>query len=372
MRLLFTHPFFWPYVHRGAEREVHDIGAALARRGHDVHLVTTQPHGVTRGSWCDGMRVRYVRTPVPGPLAGRGVSSTAAFAAVTALAAVASRADLVHCFHYADVCGVVAARRLRGHRRPVVLKLTGTVRAERIDRLPVESGLFRRAIASADAVWCNSAFAVDEMAEFGVPMEVVPAGLDLSVFAPCAARAERPTVLAASASEDPRKRFEDLVAAWPHVVAAVPDARLRIAGAASEELRRSTLERMPAAARGSVTFLGALAGTELAQEYSAAWASVTMAVYEALGLTTLESLACATPVAAARSGAAVELLTDPRAGWLFEPIDPQACAAVLVAALQQPPDAARALSCRAVVAPYSWDLIIPRILDGYRRVLEAT
>lgn len=368
MQLLFTHPFFWPYVHRGAEREIHDLGAALVQQGHAVHLVTTLPRGITRARSYDGIRVRYLRIPVPPPLARRGVSETAAFAAATALAAAVTRADLVHCFHYADACGVFAGRRPRRRRVPVVLKLTGTVRADRIDRRPLESRLFRRAVEGADAVWCNSQFAVAEMADFGVPMEVVPAGLDLAVFRSCAVRSERPTVLAASASEDPRKRFEDLLVAWPDVVAAVPEAHLRVAGAAGESVRRQALARLPTAVRDTVTFLGTLDGAALAREYSAAWVSVTPAVYEALGLTTLESLACGTPVAAARSGAAPELLDD-ASGWLFDPIDPASCAAALVTALAAPPDDARSRRCRAGAEPYSWDRIVPRVLNGYRSVL---
>ena len=36
MRIALTHAFCWPEVRRGAERFIPALGAALARRGHDV------------------------------------------------------------------------------------------------------------------------------------------------------------------------------------------------------------------------------------------------------------------------------------------------------------------------------------------------
>ena len=75
MDVLLTHPSYWPYVRRGAEREVHDLGARLADRGHRVRLLTSMPEGLTRRTVDDGIDVRYVRQPKV-----RGVTPEATFA----------------------------------------------------------------------------------------------------------------------------------------------------------------------------------------------------------------------------------------------------------------------------------------------------
>ena len=55
MRIALLHPTYWPEVRRGSERLAHDLGATLARRGHDVKLITTHPSPAAR-SHEDGSR----------------------------------------------------------------------------------------------------------------------------------------------------------------------------------------------------------------------------------------------------------------------------------------------------------------------------
>lgn len=364
MRVLVSHPFFWPHVARGAEREVHDVGTGLVRRGHDVRLVTGQPTGVTSLTTYGGMRVRYVRTPLPGPLARRGLQPEGAFGAVVAGASLVSRADVMLAFHYADAVGAKALR----PRRPLVLKLTGAVPRDRVQNVPVERRLLTRALAVADEVWINSVYARDVMADWGIPMTVLPAGLDDSVFLPCAPRAKRPTVLCASTPDEPRKRVVDLVDAWPAVLDLVPDAVLVLAGAAASG--PALLERLPTPARASVSFVGVLRGPELAAAYSSAHVVVTPSVHEALGLVTLEALACGTPVAGADSGATPELLDQPGTGVLFTPLDPASCAQAVLAALELAQDPLTAQRCRTSAQRYALDGVVDRVEQGLLSLLR--
>ena len=69
MRIALLQPSYWPEVERGTERIVHDIGAGLAARGHDVTLITSHPAATTR-SLEDGIEVIRTRRPIrPAPLA---------------------------------------------------------------------------------------------------------------------------------------------------------------------------------------------------------------------------------------------------------------------------------------------------------------
>jgi glycosyltransferase involved in cell wall biosynthesis len=83
-------------------------------------------------------------------------------------------------------------------------------------------------------------------------------------------------------------------------------------------------------------------------------------VYEALGLSTLEALASGIPVAGARSGATVELVT-PGAGHLYEPGDVDACAAALVATLALAEEPSTADTCRRAAEPYGWATIVDEV-----------
>lgn len=353
MDVVLTHPTYWPYVRRGAEREVHDLGTRLAAAGVGVRLVTSMPHGLARRIVDDGIDVRFLRLPrVP------AVGSEAAFAAVALPVLPLVRGDLVHAFHYADAWAA-----LRVRRRPVVLKLTGTVLPDRLERVRFDRRLFREAVERADAVWCNSAFARDEMAAFGRPMDIVPAGVDLERFTP-GGPPTAPVVLCTAAPDDPRKRLVDVLDAWPGVLDEVPDARLRIAGRVVPEL----LGRLPESARPSVELTGVLGDEALVEAYRSAAATVAPAMFEALGLATLESLACGTPVAGADSGATPELLPED-AGVTFAPGDPDACAKAIALALRLAEDPATSRRCRAAAEPFGWDRIVADVLGRYAALL---
>lgn len=346
---------------RGAEREIHDLGVRLVARGHEVALVTSQPHGIMNRSTIDGIRVRYFRVPHrPKAQPGYGFDETAMFAVPAFAASLVRRADVIHCWHYADAAAVVA----RG--RPTLLKITGSVTPDWMARSPRHDRLLRRALARTGEVSCNSEWVQAQMSGFGRSMSVIPAGVDRQLFQPAADRAVRPTVLSTSALDEPRKRLVDLVQAWPTIRAAIPDAELRIAANASQAARDHLLSHLSEADRSSVRFLGALGTDELAREYSAAWLVAMPAVLEALGLSTLESLACGTPVCGADSGQTPALLRSPETGGVFRPADPTDLARVLIARLSAGAPTDRE-ACRRATDRYDWERIVDDWEDAYRR-----
>lgn len=329
-------------MHRGAERELHELAGQLTQRGQDVRVLTGTPRGLTSTAVIEGARVRYVRSPrlrgwpEPGP----------GFAAVALAGSVLRRTDVVHCLHYADAAGAA-----RG-RAPVILKLTGTVLPERMSGL--DARLLRSALDRSAEVWANSAWAVDQMQDFDVPMRVVPAGLDTTRFAP-GPRSARPLVVCAATGNDPRKRVVDLLAAWPEVRRQLPNAELVVT---------ATSYDLPDGARS----IGPQSPQQLAGLYASAWVVAAPAVYEALGLVTLEALASGTPVAGADSGATSQLLADPRCGALAEPTNPESLADAIVRAARLSQDAETAEHCRAASLPFDWSHVAPQVIEGYERV----
>jgi glycosyltransferase involved in cell wall biosynthesis len=344
---------------------VHGVGTGLVARGHAVELLTGQPGGLTSRSAVDGLPVRYVRTPLPAVLARRGWTRETAFGAVAAVGSAMSGADAVVSYLYADAVGASLARHLPGRRgrRPLVLKLTGAVPLSWMQEhgRRHERALLRRALAAADEVWVNSQYVVEAMAGWGREMHVVPAGIDAGTFRPSADRDPQPLVLCTAAPEEPRKRLVDLLDAWRPVRDALPGARLVLAGAASAATQAALLERLAPQDRDSVRFVGLLQDGELVQAYSRAWVTVAPSVHEALGLVTLESLACGTPVAGADSGATPELLAAAGTGRLFQSGDPASLAEAVVgcATLAQQPGTREV--CRRSTFKYEWTSIVDEV-----------
>lgn len=348
IRIVLTHPYGWPHVRRGAERELHELAARLVGAGEHVRVLTGTPRGLMQRDVVEGAAVRYVRTPrLPSwPEPGPG------FAGIALAGSLVGRPDVVHCLHYADAAGAARAK------APVVLKLTGTVLPERVTGL--DARMLRSALQRSHEVWVNSAWAKEQMSEYGVPMRVVPAGVDTSVFQP-GTRASRPVVLCAAAADEPRKRVAHLLQAWPAVRDAVPDAELLLVG-------RGHPRDLPAGVRS----LGEVDPARMAELYARAWVVVAPALYEALGLVTLEALACGTPVAGAASGATTELLKDPQTGALADPASTDAMAHAIVTCLDLAQDPLTAQRCRSTASPYSWEAVVPQVLEGYRRVTGTT
>src|SRR3954471_12439899 len=100
MRLALVHPVYWPEVHRGSERIVHDLGTALARRGHEVTLLTSHP-GPTTESIEAGMLV--VRARRPPRLPGMGLYELFLETLPDVVRRLSiGRFDLAHAFHLAS------------------------------------------------------------------------------------------------------------------------------------------------------------------------------------------------------------------------------------------------------------------------------
>jgi glycosyltransferase involved in cell wall biosynthesis len=119
-----------------------------------------------------------------------------------------------------------------------------------------------------------------------------------------------------------------------------------------------------------VSFADVLPDDELVALLCRAHVAVAPAVFEALGLATLEALACGTPVAGARSGA-TEALLKGACGATFEPFDPDACAAAIVGLLQLPSDESAVAARRVAVAPYDLTTVASQIEQRYSALLSA-
>lgn len=338
-----------------------DIAVELSRRGHRTRVLTGAPAGApVRRRRVDGVPVTYLRVWAPPTVQRRGWRSEHVFGIEAVAPLSLARSDLVHALHYADAWAATRVRR----RRPVVLKLTGTVLPDRLARPSVDARMFLDAVRDADEVWCNSAYASEVMAGFGREMAVVPAGLDTEFFTRTGDRDPEPLVVCTAAAADPRKRVIDLMSAWPAVLSEVPSARLVLAGEVAPSLREELLRPVPPERWGTVQFAGSLDGPGLRELYGRAHATVAPARFEALGLATVESLSMGTPVAGARSGATPEVVS-PGTGVLFEPGDIDGCAAAIVGSMRLCDDPNTTRRCRDAALRYDIGAVVTDIERRY-------
>jgi glycosyltransferase involved in cell wall biosynthesis/predicted metal-dependent phosphoesterase TrpH len=142
-----------------------------------------------------------------------------------------------------------------------------------------------------------------------------------------------------------------------------PRLHLLLAGGGPEEdALRARLGR-------SATFLGWLAGDELAAAYASADVFLFCSVTDTFGQVILEAQASGLPVVAAAAGGPVELIVDGRSGMLC-PARVDALAGALVELAGSP--AARARLARgglAAVGGRTWEASLARLAAGWRRAL---
>lgn len=270
MRVLHVVPTYLPATRYGGPiRSVHGLCRALAARGHDVHVFTTNVDGpgvsaVPTGLpvSLEGVAVTYFPTGI-----GRRIYRSPAMA--TALIRAVPEFDVVHLHSVFLWPTTIAARTARRCGVPYVLAPRGMLVGDLIRRKSalVKSAwihLFERQnLEAAASVHVTSDIEADEIVRLGLPVrrfDVITNGIDKpdpgssDVGSDIAA----PVVLSLGRINW-KKGLDRLIAAFVHV----PAAQLVIAGNDEEDY---TLELKALAARlgieRRVSFVGAVHGPE--------------------------------------------------------------------------------------------------------------
>lgn len=183
-----------------------------------------------------------------------------------------------------------------------------------------------------------------------VPLGVDPLLLTTPIAAPPPGLAPGSYVLCLATLE-PKKGVDTLLAAWPTVAAARPEAQLVVAGQAGWRCA-ATLRRLGELAPRRVTWLGYVPRRAVPGLYDGAAVVVFPSRQEGFGLPVLEAMARGCPVV--HSDHPVLLATAGGLGRPFAVDHPGALAEALLAALAAPPDAAAADRRRAWAAAHPW------------------
>jgi glycosyltransferase involved in cell wall biosynthesis len=181
-----------------------------------------------------------------------------------------------------------------------------------------------------------------------------------------------PVILAVASFDEPRKGLRVLVRAFEILKRSVPEAVLRLSGSMSPEVRREVIKPLPAAVRADIQVLGIGTLVDLPQHYRRASLTVLPSMWEAYGMTVVESWASGTPVVVTDHAGLRELVDDPALGRLFDPqtdgqetLNAEGLAGAILAALPLAQDEQTRHRCRARAERYSWQTLGPEYEQLY-------
>ena len=323
------------------------LGAALARRGHEVvHFSAAWDHGrETR----DGVEIVKLRR-----LFGNDYRHEADFGRRLLPRLALSRFDAVHSMGRHDALASIRAARLHRGRRTLLTDLGMPLREYWDGVSAREARVFEKVATSIDVYSAMSRHAASFLEpNYGrKDAEVVPGGVDTGQFRPAESREEKPTILFSGAIDAPRKGVSVLLRALPIVAREEPDVQLWLSGPGDVE---PLLADAPAEARERTRALGLGEADRQQERYGRAWVTCLPSMWDSFGMALIESLACGTPLVTTTHAAPPELVTQGVTGEVCEPEDPESLAAALLRAFRLARDPATVDACRAEARRFDWD-----------------
>ena len=280
----------------GIERAAHTLADGLARRGHEVVVLSHDPRPAGAA---------YAVAPLP----WRAFVETWFGRRVT-MGYLGNLLALVP--DYREFDAVIAhgdSLLLPLAGKPVVRVMHGSALGEArsaasIGRRVLQLGVFAQELVTA--LVSRGVVGVSENTRRDNPFvrRVIPHGVDERCFsASGAGKTRTPSVLFVG-TLDGRKRGRFLLDLFQHTVrAAHPEATLDFVGP-------------PGPAQPGVTYHTGVTDDVLADLYRRAWVYASPSSYEGFGLPYLEAMACGTPVVASPNPGSCEVLDDGRCGVL--------------------------------------------------------
>jgi D-inositol-3-phosphate glycosyltransferase len=369
---------------------LNELTRKLAGQGHQVTVYTQKnlPGLPDQAELHHGVRVEHINAgPVPETAGEPGdadlLERVPAFSGPLRSHWESDRPDVVHALRWTSGLAALAAARDLGipvvqefsslgvtERRAAAVKADGASAA----RIRLEPAIGR----SATAVVATNSAEVADLASLGVQrssIRVVPWGVDTDLFTPegpVAKRNGRPRLLTA-ADLTQRQPLETLLRALTRV----PGAELLIVGGPAEaDLPRDDdyvkLAKFTATLgiADRVIFTGKVEYAAMPPLLRSADLVISTCQYEPSGITSLQAMACGTPVIAPPVGGHMDAVVDGTTGIIIPPGRPALLAQRIRQLLAHPMmiEAYGVAAVDRVRSRYSWDRIAGETLAVYGRV----
>ncbi|MEX2048898.1 MAG: glycosyltransferase family 4 protein [Gemmatimonadota bacterium] len=214
---------------------------------------------------------------------------------------------------------------------------------------------------------------------YGAPIKVIPNGIDVRAFSAGGNGRLRgeigigadETVVGAVGNVRPSKAYDVLLDAFARVRAAVPEARLVVAGQARGALHQQLLEqRARLGLDGAADFIGFR--SDVADVLGTFDVFVLSSSDEGFSLSTVQAMAAGLPVVATRCGGPELIVGDSGGALLVPPNDPGALAGAIIQVIRSPSLAAglRAAGRQRAFAAFSLERMLGDYDALYGRCLE--
>jgi glycosyltransferase involved in cell wall biosynthesis len=381
MRILHVVPSYYPAVRYGGPiRSVHGLARALAARGHDVHVYTTNVDGPSNADVplrapvnLDDVSVWYFPTAL-----GRRFFRSPDMD--RALGMNIDGFDVVHTHSVFLWPTTAAARAARAHDVPYVLAPRGMLVADLIRR---KSWLSKRAwmvaferhnVEAAAAVHATSKVEADEIWRLGLRYQriiIVGNGAEMPGAGPNAHNGvasndqQRPIILFLG-RVNWKKGLDRLIPAMVHL----PEAELVVAGD-DDEGYRATMAALAGnlGIASRVRFLGPLHGPEKWALLESARVLALPSYSENFGNVVLEAMALGCPVVVTPEVGLAGVIRDSSAG-LVTPGEPELLARALHSIIIDR-DAARAMGQagrKTVAERFTWEVVAGDMERAYQQI----
>ncbi len=339
MNICFLCNEYPPGPHGGVGSFTQTLGRALAARGHHITVAGLYPLVEEREE--DDQGVRVIRLPVHWlKTAGIAVDVSRFRKKLAALNQAApleilDGPELSYALMPASTSAIQVLRMNGGHH------FFKTALGER--PLFWRSWLERRSFARASHYCAVSQYIAEQTRRLlGLgerPIEILPNPVDTQHFCPQPQIPTEPGLIVFVGTICEKKGIRQLLQAMPEIVAAVPEARLLVAGRDGQEAATGASftahlqAQIPAALAQRVEFTGHLENAALPQTLARASVCIFPSHMEAQGIVVIEGMAMGQAVVASQTGPGPELIEHGISGLLCDPHDPHSIAQQVIAVL---------------------------------------
>lgn len=413
MRIVIATSVYYPMIN-GVAVFSHNLATSLARRGHEVMVITPSQTKRAFSRIEDGVRVEYSKSseiklypdqihqlPVENGrfqkrLYKHGLKASIFPARQIARLMREFRPDILH-VQGSDPIGIFAVRYARKNHIPVVSTehnqaevLTEPLKLPKIMRRPANKTLsryFRNRQKKSDYATMPTKMAIDHLyggKGIGVPLEAVSNGVDLSVFKPGKApdslynkyKVPKNVKLVLYIGRiDPEKKISTVIRAFKmfldkHKADELSKTLLLLVG---DGVDKDNLMKLVSelGLDESVRFLGRILPPELYDIYKLGDVFVTASDIETQGIVLIEAAAAGLPLVAVNTGAVSEVCVDSRNGVLVEPGDKNAISDALTKILTDD-DLREKMSRESVKVAneHSLENTIDKFLEIYKKLVK--
>ena len=375
MRILMLTDYFPPHTGGGVEVVVDQLSHGMVERGHQVSVLTLRTRGGERREATGNLTIS--RLPAIDLTGLIGVQLAVSVHAIPALISELRtfKPDLIHVhnlfFRNSEAAAVIA----RFNSTPLLLTMHlgdmgGGFTAVKALTTLYEKTVGRCIVRSADRITGVSAAVASHAGVLGASsssVQVIPNGVDTSIFHPAESVPDMPTVLAVGRLV-PNKGMDTLIKSVPEVLARVPEAKFVIAGAGPMD---SSLRKLTESlgVGDSVEFLGHR--SDVPDLLRGATVFARPSTLEGRPLTVLDAMATGLPVIATRVGGTPELITDGENGFLIPVGDSHALAEAILDVLSAPERSSSMgqRNLQIVQIEYTWERVINRTEALYQEMV---